>query len=91
MKWRELISLGIPITQWLPSYPWKDALLDDFINGTTVATLVIPQSMAYALLAGLPAQYGLYTAVLPPLIYGIFGTSKHLQIGACYLYISLIS
>lgn len=80
-KIRSVLEQLLPIIRWLPVYHWRLHIQDDLLMGVTVATLVVPQSMAYAILAGLDAQYGLYTAILPPLIYAVFGTSKHLQIG----------
>lgn len=53
----------------------------DFIAGITVALVLIPQSLAYAQLAGLPAHFGLYTALLPPVIAAFFGSSKQLSTG----------
>ncbi len=69
-----------PIVAWLPGYKWAN-LKNDLIAGITVGTLLIPQGMAYALLAGLPPISGLYAALVPLLIYPIFGTSKHLSVG----------
>ncbi|MCA9717370.1 MAG: sulfate permease, partial [Myxococcales bacterium] len=53
----------------------------DIIAGTTTAVMLIPQAMAYALLAGLPPIAGLYAALIPPALYAIFGTSRHLAVG----------
>ncbi len=53
----------------------------DFISGLTVALVLIPQSMAYAQLAGLPAYYGLYASFLPPMIAALFGSSNQLATG----------
>ena len=53
----------------------------DVTAGTITAILLVPQGMAYALLAGLPAQYGLYAAIVPPAIYAVFGTSRTLAVG----------
>ncbi len=53
----------------------------DLIAGTTTAVMLIPQAMAYALLAGLPPIAGLYAALIPPALYAIFGTSRHLAVG----------
>lgn len=53
----------------------------DLLAGLTVAVMVIPQGMAYALLAGLPPIYGLYAALVPMLIYPFFGSSLHLSVG----------
>lgn len=56
-------------------------LKSDFIAGITVALILIPQSLAYAQLAGLPAQYGLYASLIPPTIAAFFGSSKQLATG----------
>jgi len=69
-----------PILSWLPAY--KSAFLkDDITAGFTVAVMLIPQGMAYAMLAGMPAIAGLYGAMMALLAYTVFGTSKHLSIG----------
>lgn len=66
--------------QWLPSYntTW---LTGDLIAGLTVGFVVIPQAMAYALLANLSPEYGLYTSFVGATLYWIFGTSKDIVIG----------
>ncbi len=53
----------------------------DVMAGLTTATLLIPQSMAYAMLAGLPAEVGLYSAMIPLLLYSIFGSVRELSVG----------
>lgn len=58
-----------------------DSFRADFLAGLTVAVMLIPQGMAYALLTGVPAIYGLYTALIPMLIYPLFGTSRHMSVG----------
>src|SRR5215469_878462 len=68
---------GIP--DWLVSYR-KDWLRPDIIAGLTAAAVVIPKSMAYASIAGLPVQVGLYTAFLPMVIYAFLGTSRVLSV-----------
>ncbi len=60
-----------------PQYKVKD----DLTAAMTVAIFLIPQGMAYALLAGLPPVYGLYTAIFPTIIYGLFGSSRQLSVG----------
>ena len=70
----------IPILNWLPDYK-SEYLKDDFIAGVTVAVLLIPQGMAYALIAGLPPIYGLYAALTPQIIYAFLGTSRQLAVG----------
>ncbi|XP_076340331.1 sodium-independent sulfate anion transporter-like isoform X2 [Tachypleus tridentatus] len=69
-----------PITTWLPHYSLAD-LKGDAIAGVTVALTVIPQGLALAALAGLPQQYGLYTAFMGCFMYIIFGSCKDLTIG----------
>jgi SulP family sulfate permease len=70
----------LPILDWLPNYN-KNHLKGDFIAGITVGIMLIPQGMAYAMLAGLPPIYGLYAAIVPQLIYAILGTSRQLGVG----------
>ena len=59
----------------------RQQMLADLRAGLTGAIIVLPQGVAYALIAGLPAQYGLYTAIIPPVIAGLFGSSRHLVSG----------
>lgn len=56
-------------------------LTDDLLAGTITAILLVPQALAYALLAGLPPEVGLYASVLPPIVYALFGTSRTLAVG----------
>lgn len=70
----------IPILEWLPNY--KSSLFKgDLIAGITVGIVLIPQGIAYALIAGLPPIYGLYCALLPQILYAIFGSSRQVAIG----------
>lgn len=69
------------LPKWLPELRNKDVLRADFIAGLTVALVLIPQSMAYAQLAGLPAHYGLYASLMPPMIAAFFGSSRQLSTG----------
>jgi MFS superfamily sulfate permease-like transporter len=64
---------------WLASYR-KEWLRPDVIAGLTTAAVVIPKAMAYATIAGLPVQVGLYTAFLPMIIYAVLGTSRVLSV-----------
>ena len=59
----------------------KQSLKADLFAGLTGAVLVLPQGVAYALIAGLPAVYGIYTAIVTPIIAGLFGSSRHLISG----------
>jgi SulP family sulfate permease len=74
------IKKFIPILEWLPNYQ-KSWFKDDFGAGLTVGIMLIPQGIAYAMIAGLPPIYGLYTAMIPQIIYAIFGTSRQLAVG----------
>jgi len=70
----------IPILDWLPNYK-KAWLKGDLGAGLTVGIMLIPQGIAYAMIAGLPPIYGLYTAMIPQIVYAIFGTSRQLAVG----------
>src|SRR5512136_1139171 len=70
----------IPILSWLPSYD-RAWLLVDIVAGLTLWGLVVPEAMAYAGIAGLPPQAGLYTILAAFLAYALFGTSRHLSVG----------
>ncbi|MGB3798948.1 MAG: sulfate permease [Lewinella sp.] len=73
-------SLRPPIIDWLTNYD-RSWFSHDLTAGLTVGVMLIPQGMAYALLAGLPPIYGLYAATLPLLIYAVLGTSRQLAVG----------
>ena len=70
----------LPILQWAPKYK-KDTLINDLIVGVVVTMMLIPQSLAYAQLAGLPPEVGLYASIAPLILYAIFGTSRVLAVG----------
>lgn len=70
----------IPILEWLPNYE-KSLFKGDLIAGITVGIILIPQGIAYALIAGLPPIYGLYCALVPQVMYAIFGSSRQVAIG----------
>ncbi len=75
-----MLTRILPFLGWFKGYS-TTALRVDVIAGVTVALVLIPQSMAYAQLAGLPAYYGLYAAFLPPMIAAMFGSSMQLATG----------
>ncbi len=70
----------LPILDWLPAYS-KDQLSGDMNAGAVTAIMLVPQGMAYAMLAGLPPEIGLYASVLPLILYAVFGSSRVLAVG----------
>lgn len=70
----------LPILNWLPKYKGED-LLGDFVAGLTVGLTAIPQGIAYAVVAGLEPQYGLYSGFMGCFVYLIFGSCKDITIG----------
>lgn len=70
----------VPVVSWLPAYE-RGWLRPDVIAGLTLWGLLVPEAMAYAGIAGIPAQAGLYTLVASLLVYALFGTSRHLAVG----------
>ena len=75
-----LVKRVFPFLEWLPDLN-PATLRADLLAGVTVALVLVPQSMAYAQLAGLPAYYGLYAAFLPPMVASLFGSSRQLATG----------
>ncbi len=72
-RWSRLLP------EWLVSYR-RDWLRSEIVAGLTTGAVIIPKAMAYAMMAGLPVQVGLYTALLPMLIYAVLGTSRVLSV-----------
>ena len=70
----------LPIIGWLKTYTRQD-FNDDLLAGVITAILLVPQGIAYAILAGLPPELGLYASILPPVVYALLGTSKTLSVG----------
>ncbi|HSM56562.1 MAG TPA: sulfate permease [Candidatus Sulfomarinibacteraceae bacterium] len=79
---RGAFSIGryLPVLRWAAEYR-RAYLVGDLMAGLIVAIMLVPQSMAYALLAGLPPQVGLYASVVPLILYGLLGTSRSLAVG----------
>lgn len=75
-----MIERFVPAVGWGRRYR-RDDLGPDLIAGLTVGAMLVPQGMAYAQLAGLPPEIGLYSVTLPLLVYAIFGTSRQLAVG----------
>jgi SulP family sulfate permease len=69
-----------PILDWAPKYR-GETFVNDMVAAVIVTIMLIPQSLAYALLAGLPPQVGLYASILPLIVYAIFGSSRQLAVG----------
>ncbi len=69
-----------PAYGWLKHYKRGD-LSSDLSAALIIAAMLVPQGMAYALLAGLPASYGLYASIVPTVVYALFGTSRHMPVG----------
>jgi sulfate permease, SulP family len=74
------IEAFVPFLSWIRAYK-KRFLRPDFMSGWTVAVLALPQSMAYALIAGLPVEYGLYASIVPTIVGCLWGSSAHLITG----------
>lgn len=77
---KETLFNTLPILRWLPKYKPK-LLLQDIVAGLTVGLTTIPQAIAYGVVAGLPPQYGLYSAFMGCFVYIVFGTCKDVTVG----------
>ena len=77
--WRSYLP-SIPLLEWASTYK-RETFASDAIAAVIVTIMLIPQSLAYALLAGLPPEVGLYASVAPLLLYAVFGTSRVLAVG----------
>ncbi len=75
-----MIRRWVPLLEWLPNYRRAD-LRGDLVAGLTGAAILVPQSMAYATIGGLPPIVGLYASVVPVLVYAVFGRSPQLSVG----------
>lgn len=70
-----------PILTWLPHYQFKDWILGDVMSGLIVGILLVPQSIAYSLLASQDPVYGIYTSFFSSIIYACLGSSRHISVG----------
>lgn len=77
---KKVLMKRIPILLWLPKYN-KSMAISDLVAGITVGLTVIPQAIAYASVAGLPPQVGLYSSFIACFVYAIFGSCKDSAIG----------
>jgi sulfate permease, SulP family len=87
----ETLRTLIPSLRWLPLYDPSTQLRDDLVCGLTLGVMLIPQGMAYATLAGLSEVSGLYASMMPMVVYGFMGTSKHMSFGPFALISILVS
>lgn len=69
-----------PLFKWIQTYTTND-FRGDLVGGITVAIMLVPQGMAYAMIAGLPPVYGLYAALFPQIVYAFMGSSRQLAVG----------
>lgn len=76
-----MVAKYLPVLDWLPRYQ-KEWLRLDTVAGLTTAAVVIPKAMAYATIAGLPVETGLYVALVPMLVYALLGTSRPLSVSS---------
>ena len=70
----------LPGLLWLQDYR-HSTFKSDLVSGLVIAFMLIPQGMGYALVAGLPPEYGLYACIFPPIIYALLGTSNKISMG----------
>lgn len=76
----KILRSYFPILEWGPNYN-KQTAINDLVVALIVSIMLVPQSLAYAQLAGLPPEVGLYASMAPLIIYAIFGTSRSLSVG----------
>ncbi|KJH47001.1 STAS domain protein [Dictyocaulus viviparus] len=94
LKWRlsdwiHFWKSRVPITKWLPMYNWREDLRADIIGGFMLSVMSLPQGLAYGYLVGVPPIYGIITTIFGPIVYTIFGTSKHTSPG-CFAIVALM-
>ncbi|XP_007905888.1 sulfate anion transporter 1 [Callorhinchus milii] len=80
-KVKNIITGFFPVLQWLPKYNIKKWIVGDAISGLLVAVVLVPQSIAYSLLAGLEPISSLYTSFFANTVYFLMGTSRHISVG----------
>ncbi|KAM6923575.1 sulfate transporter [Xenentodon cancila] len=80
-KMKSKVLDSVPILKWLPHYKLKDWILGDIMSGVIVGVLLVPQSIAYSLLASQDPIYGLYTSFFATIIYTFLGSSRHISVG----------
>lgn len=78
---RSTLSGFFPVVRWLPKYKLREYVWGDVMSGLIVGIILVPQAIAYCLLAGVEPIYGLYTSFYANIIYFLMGTSKHVSVG----------
>ncbi|KAL0048646.1 hypothetical protein WJX82_007650 [Trebouxia sp. C0006] len=86
-----VLEAALPCVRWLKTYKWRAYFLSDVLAGLAVGVMAVPQCVSFALMAGLPSAYGLYSAFLPVLAYALTGSSPHLAVGPVALVSLLLS
>ncbi|KAJ0057433.1 hypothetical protein NL108_006122 [Boleophthalmus pectinirostris] len=80
-KVRSTLTGFFPVVRWLPKYKLKEYIWGDIMSGLIVGIILVPQAIAYCLLAGVDPIYGLYTSFYANIIYFLMGTSRHVSVG----------
>lgn len=80
-KIKSTLTGFFPVVKWLPKYKVKEYIWGDVMSGLIIGIILIPQAIAYCLLAGLEPIYGLYTSFFSNIIYFFMGTSRHVSVG----------
>ena len=78
---RSTLSGLFPVARWLPRYRLREYVWGDVMSGLIVGIILVPQAIAYCLLAGVEPVYGLYTSFYANIIYFFMGTSRHVSVG----------
>lgn len=78
---RSTLTGFFPVVKWLPKYKLREYVWGDVMSGLIVGIILVPQAIAYCLLAGVEPIYGLYTSFYANIIYFLMGTSRHVSVG----------
>lgn len=78
---RSTLTGFFPVVRWLPKYKLREYVWGDVMSGMIVGIILVPQAIAYCLLAGVDPIYGLYTSFYANIIYFLMGTSRHVSVG----------
>lgn len=78
---RSTLTGFFPVVRWLPKYKLREYVWGDVMSGLIIGIILVPQAIAYCLLAGVDPIYGLYTSFYANIIYFLMGTSRHVSVG----------